>query len=61
LPPGSLGYVNFLGFAVIAPTTVLMAPLGARIAHAFSAKKLGMLFGVFLALAAARLFYRALA
>jgi uncharacterized membrane protein YfcA len=61
LPPGSLGFVNYLGFAVIAPTTVLMAPVGARIAHAFSAKKLGILFGVFLASASARLFYQALA
>ena len=60
LPTGSLGYVNLLGFALIAPTTVLAAPLGARIAHGFSAKKLSVFFGLFLILAAGRLFYRAL-
>jgi len=61
LPPGSLGYVSLLGFAFIAPATALAAPLGARIAHAFSAKKLSMLFGVFLVLASIKLFYRAFA
>ncbi len=59
IPSGSLGYVNVIGFALIAPATVLTAPLGARIAHAFSEKKLSMLFGAFLIIAAVRLFYRA--
>ena len=61
LPPASLGYVNLLGLAAIAPTTVLMAPLGARIAHGFSAKKLSILFGLFLVIVSMRLFYRAFA
>jgi uncharacterized membrane protein YfcA len=61
LPPGSLGYVNVLGFLAIAPTTVLAAPLGARIAHGFTAKKLSVLFGLFLVMVSARLFYRAIA
>lgn len=60
LPPGSLGYVNLAGFALIAPATALTAPLGARIAHGFEARKLSMLFGLFLVLAAVRLFYGAL-
>jgi uncharacterized membrane protein YfcA len=60
LPPGTLGYVSLIGFALIAPATVLTAPLGARIAHAFPAKKLSMLFGAFLLIAAARLYYRAM-
>jgi uncharacterized membrane protein YfcA len=60
LPPASLGYVNLLGLAAIAPTTVLAAPLGARIAHAFPAKRLSILFGVFLVVVSMRLFYRAL-
>ncbi len=59
VPPASLGYVSLLGFACIAPATVLAAPLGARIAHAFSAKRLSMLFGAFLVIASVRLFYRA--
>ncbi len=61
LPPGTLGYVSLIGFALIAPATVLTAPLGAKIAHAFSAKKLSVLFGAFLLIAAARLYYSALA
>ncbi len=61
LPVGNLGYVSLLGFAFIAPTTVLFAPLGARIAHTFSERQLSMAFGGFLVIAAARLFYRALA
>ena len=59
VPPGSLGYVSLIGFACIAPATVLAAPLGARIAHGFSARRLNMLFGLFLIVAAVRLFYRA--
>lgn len=60
IPPGSLGYVSLIGFACIAPATVLTAPLGARIAHSFSERRLAMAFGVFLVLAAGRLLLRAL-
>jgi len=59
MPAGSLGYVSLVGFACIAPATVLAAPLGAKIAHAFSPKRLNMLFGLFLVTASLRLFYRA--
>ena len=55
VPPGSLGYVNLIGFALIAPATVLCAPLGAKLAHGISAKRLSMLFGLFLLIAAGRL------
>ena len=61
LPPGTLGYLSLLGFALIAPATVAAAPLGARLAHSFSEKKLSVLFGVFLVVASLRLYYRALA
>jgi len=59
LPPGSLGYVSLVGFALIAPATVLMAPLGAKIAHGLSQKRLSVLFGAFLLVVSIRLFYRA--
>ena len=59
LPAGTLGYVSLLGFALIAPATVAMAPLGAKLAHSFSEKKLSMLFGAFLVIASLRLYYRA--
>ncbi len=57
VPAGSIGYVSIIGFLLIAPATALCAPLGAKIAHSFSQKKLSMLFGGFLLLAAARMFY----
>ncbi len=60
VPVGNLGYVSLIGFALIAPASVLTAPLGARIAHAFSARRLSLMFGAFLIVAAARLFFRAL-
>jgi uncharacterized membrane protein YfcA len=59
LPPGSLGYVSLVGFALIAPATVLMAPIGANIAHRLSQKRLSTLFGAFLLVVSLRLFYRA--
>lgn len=60
LPPASLGYVNVVGFALIAPMTVLFAPVGARIAHALTRRQLSAAFGVFLALVALRMFSRTL-
>ncbi len=33
LPPYSLGYVNLLGFILIAPASYFVAPFGAQIAH----------------------------
>ena len=55
LPTGNLGYVNLLGLILISPTTVLCAPLGAKLAHSFSPKRLSILFGVFLLVAAGKL------
>jgi uncharacterized membrane protein YfcA len=57
LPPLSLGYVNLLGFALIVPTSMAMAPLGAKIAHAIRPKLLRWLFALFLLLTALRMFY----
>ena len=59
LPAASLGYVNLLGFAVIAPATVLFAPLGAKIAHALPRRQLSVLFGLFLFIVAVRMGLRA--
>ena len=61
VPDASVGFVSMLGFACIAPATVLAAPLGARIAHSLSARQLSIAFGAFLLIASARLFYRAFA
>lgn len=57
LPVGSIGYVNLIGVAMIAPVTVALAPVGAGIAHSINTRRLSILFGLFLILASARLFY----
>ena len=61
LPVASAGYVNLLGLAVIAPATVLFAPLGAKIAHALPRRHLSTLFGLFLLVVAVRMALRAFA
>ncbi len=60
VPAMSLGYVSLIGVALISPATVLTASLGVQIAHLFSEKRLSILFGVFLMIAAVRLSYRTL-
>lgn len=57
LPMLSLGYVNLLAFILIAITSVVFAPLGARVAHTIEPKWLRRAFGVFLAITAARMIY----
>ncbi len=54
LPPLSLGFVSLLGFALIAPTSTLIAPYGARLAHSMPKRRLEIAFGVFLLLVSAR-------
>jgi uncharacterized membrane protein YfcA len=54
LPAGSLGYVNLLGALLIIPTSVLATPLGVRIAHGISRRKLELAFATFLALVGIR-------
>jgi len=49
LAPWSLGYVDLAAFAGIAVTSVLTAPLGARLAHGLSPKLLKRAFAIFLA------------
>jgi uncharacterized membrane protein YfcA len=58
LPAGSLGFVNLIGFAFIAPTTVLAAPLGAKLAHALSRRHLSLAFGSFLLLISIRMIWQ---
>jgi uncharacterized protein len=48
LPPDALGYVSLLGLALFAPTTVLTAGLGVRLAHRLSKRRLEIAFGLFL-------------
>ena len=58
-PQFSLGYVNLIGLVLIAPVTVLTAPLGAKLAHRLSQRQLSLAFGGFLLLVAARMLVNA--
>ncbi len=61
LPTYSLGYVNLLGFLLIAPVSFFAAPFGAHLAHEMDRKKLRAIFALFIAVTAARMLYDALA
>lgn len=60
-PPFTIGYVNLVGFALIVPMTMWMAPIGARIAHAINARLLKQVFALFLSITALRMLYSVLA
>ena len=60
MPPLTVGCVSLLGFRVIAPVAWLVAPLGARLAHALDRRRLSAAFGVFLHGRRLRMAYRAL-
>lgn len=59
-PPGSLGYVNGFGFAIVAAVSLLFVPLGARLAHRLDQRKLKLIFGICLLLVALNMARRAL-
>ncbi|PZU88997.1 MAG: hypothetical protein DI527_16890 [Chelatococcus sp.] len=54
LPPLSLGYVSLIGALLFIPTSVWTAPIGARLAHRLSKRRLEVVFGLFLLCVAAR-------
>lgn len=55
LPPGSLGFIYLPALAGICITSVLTAPLGARLAHALPVPRLKKGFGVFVLVMATRM------
>jgi uncharacterized protein len=57
LPPLSVGYVNLLGVAIIAPVSVFAAPFGVRLAHDIPRRKLELAFAAFLASVSASFLY----
>lgn len=60
LPPMSVGFVNLPAFALISVFTVLMAPVGAALAHRLPADNLRKLFGALLVLVAGRMVWQAI-
>ena len=52
LPPFSVGYVNFMAWIAIIPVSVSVAPLGVRVAHKISVKRLKVTFAIFMVVVA---------
>ena len=59
LPPYTLGYVYLPGVAAIVVASMLVAPLGVRVAHRWPVAKLRRAFACLLVLIAAYMFWRA--
>jgi len=57
VPPFSLGYVSLIGFALIAPTSIIATPWGVKLAHSIPPLLLKRAFAVFLAITSARMFW----
>ncbi|WP_374763825.1 sulfite exporter TauE/SafE family protein [Yunchengibacter salinarum] len=55
LPDGQIGFVNWPAALVVAAAAALMAPIGARAAHALPRAVLSVVFGLFLIAATVRL------
>lgn len=60
LPPLSLGYVSILALVLMIPTSTLVAPMGASIAHKLPKRQLELAFGLFLAVVSARFVWASL-
>jgi uncharacterized membrane protein YfcA len=54
LPPLSIGFISLLGVIVMAPVSSLVAPYGARLAHALPRRRLEIGFAIFLLIVCAR-------
>ena len=52
VPPFSLGYVNYLAWICVIPASIMVAPLGAKVAHKVSVKRLKIIFACFMVLVA---------
>jgi uncharacterized protein len=46
--PYALGYISLIGTLLVIPTSTLVAPLGARLAHRLTKRQLEVAFGLFL-------------
>jgi uncharacterized membrane protein YfcA len=52
--PFALGYVSLIGALLVMPTSLLVAPLGVKVAHAMSKRTLEIAFGLYLLTMGAR-------
>ena len=61
LPPGSVGFVSLVAFALTIPTSLLTTRFGVALAHSLSRRTLEVAFGVFLLLVVCRFIWAILA
>lgn len=59
LPPDSLGYVNLLGFALVAPVLLGTEPAGAAVAHMMDLHRLRLVFAGLIVIATGRMLWDA--
>ncbi len=59
-PIATFGFVNLLGFAVIVPLTVMLAPVGVRIGSNIDSVLLKRIFALFLCLSGLRMIYQSI-
>jgi uncharacterized protein len=52
--PFAIGYISLIGAALVMPTSLWIAPLGVRVAHAMSKRTLERAFGVYLLIVGTR-------
>jgi uncharacterized membrane protein YfcA len=52
--PFAVGYVSLIGAVLVMPTSLLVAPLGVKAAHAMSKRALEMAFGIYLFIVGSR-------
>lgn len=57
LPPFSTGFINWIAVGLIIPITLMIAPVGVKVAHLLSKRQLNAGFGIFLILVSARFFW----
>lgn len=55
LPGVTVGLVSFAALLLVAPTSTLMAPVGARLAHRLNQRRLSQIFALFLIIVALRM------
>jgi uncharacterized membrane protein YfcA len=59
LPPDSVGYVNLLGFALVAPVQLAAEPVGAALAHMMDLRRLRLIFAGLVVITTARMLWDA--
>jgi len=52
--PFAIGYISIIGALLVMPTSLLVAPLGVRVAHLLTKRKLEVAFGIYLLVVSSR-------